>query len=378
LADERRGRIRLAYFSGELRNHATAHLFAGALERHDKARFEVTVFNLELRDGSPLQQRIVDAVDDFIDVHGLGGERLVKLIRDKRIDILVNLDFSNDELPNSVFLQRPAPVQVNYLGHPGTAALGGCDYLVADSVVIPPEQKRHYLEKIVYLPDCYQANSSHEIAARPMRRAEWGLPEQGFVFCGFNRNLKLNPDTLDGWSRILLASPGSALWLLQDSFTAVANLRKEAAARGVDPARLVFAERVSSAEHLARHRLADLFLDTLPYNAHTTVSDALWAGVPALTRIGETFAGRVGASVLAAVGLPELVVDTQEAYEATAIDLAANPDRLSALREKLARNLPTAPLFDAKLFATRLQTAYEAMHARRLAGLPPDDIVVPA
>jgi len=270
-------------------------------------------------------------------------------------------------------------VQANYLGYPGTAAVGDCDYLIADSAVIPPERRRHYLEKILYLPDSYQPNDSQrEIAARPMRRGEMGLPEEGFVFCCFNRNLKLNPETLDGWSRILLASPGCVLWLLQDSVAAVGNLKKEAAARGVDPSRLVFAKNAPFAEHLARHRLADLFLDILPCNAHTTASDALWAGLPVLTRLGDTFAGRVGASVLAAVGLPEMIVATQEEYEATAIDPAANPDRLRALKEKLARNRLTTPLFDARLYAARLGAAFEAMHARRLANLPPDDIHAPA
>jgi predicted O-linked N-acetylglucosamine transferase (SPINDLY family) len=241
-------------------------------------------------------------------------------------------------------------VQANYLGYPGTAAVGDCDYLIADSAVIPPERRRHYLEKILYLPDSYQPNDSQrEIAARPMRRGEMGLPEEGIVFCCFNRNLKLNPETLDGWSRILLASPGSVLWLLEDNLTASGNLRKEAAARGVDPPRLVFAKKVPHEDQLARHRLADLFLDTLPCNAHTTASDALWAGLPVLTRIGDTFAGRVGASLLTAIGLPEMIVATQEEYEATAIDLAANPDRLRALKEKLARNRLTAPLFDVRL-----------------------------
>ncbi len=378
-AIEGRGRIRLAYLSGELGVHATASLFVGALELHDKQRFAITVFNDEPRDGSPVQKRVVDAVDEFVDVCEVDDERLVELIKTKRIDILVNLDFPSEEPRNRVFARRPAPVQANYLGHPGTAAVGDCDYLIADSVVIPPERRQHYLEKIVYLPDSYQPNDSrHEIAARPMRRGEMGLPEEGFVFCCFNRSLKLNPETLDGWSRILLASPGSVLWLLQDSVAAVGNLRKEAAARGVDPSRLIFANRVSQDEHLARHRLADLFLDTLPCNAHTTASEALWAGLPVLTRLGDTFAGRVAASVLAAVGLPEMIVATQKEYEATAIDLAANPDRLRALKEKLARNRLTTPLVDTKLYTARLEAAFEAMHARRLAGLPPDDIHAPA
>ena len=378
-ANRRSQPIRLAYLSNELRRHPTAILLVGALERHDRRRFEITVFNDEPRDGSLIQKRVIDAVDEFIDVFEIDDERLLDLIKAKRIDILVNLDFPSKAQRNSVFSRRPAPVQVNHLGYPGSAAVGGCDYLIADAIVIPPEHKQHYLEKIAYLPDCYQPNdATREISARSMRRADMGLPEDGFVFCCFNRSQKLNPEMLDGWSRILLATPGSVLWLLRDNPAAVKNLGKEAAARGVDPARLVFADSLPLDEHLARHRLADLFLDTLPYNAHTTASDALWAGLPVLTRIGETFAGRVGASLLAAIGLPELIVSTQQDYEAMAIDLAANRDRLRALADKLAANRLTTPLFDTKLYAARLDAAFEAMHARRLAGLPPDDIQAPA
>ncbi|MGD1016584.1 MAG: tetratricopeptide repeat protein [Roseiarcus sp.] len=376
---ERGERIRLAYLSGELRLHPVAHLFVGVLEHHDKGRFEITVLNNERRDDSPLQKRVVDAVDEFVDVYELDDDRLVELVKKKQVDILVNLNWPDERLRKQVFSRRPAPLQVNYLSYPGTAAASECDYLIADRIVISPEHKQHYLEKIVYLPDSYQPNDARrEIATRPMRRGDMGLPDEAFVFCCFNNSGKLNPDTLDGWSRILLAIPRSVLWLLQDNVAAVGNLRKEAAARGVDPGRLIFAERAPQAEHLARHRLADLFLDTLPYNAHTTASDALWAGLPVLTRIGDTFAGRVGASLLTAVGLPEMIVATQEAYEATAIDLAANPNRLRALKEKLARNRPTAPLFDTKLYTARLQAAFEAMQARRLANLPPDHISIPA
>ena len=373
------GRIRIAYLSGDLRDHATARLFVGALELHNRKRFEVVVFNDEPRDGSAIQNRIVDAVDAFVDVFEFGDERVFEMIKAKRIDILVNLDFPSKELRKSVFARRAAPLQANYLGYPGTAAVNDCDYLIADAVVIPAEHSERYLEKIVRLPDSYQPNDGkREIAGRPMRRSDMGLPEQEFVFCCFNRNLKLNPETLDCWSRILSAVPGSVLWLLKDSVAAAGNLRKEAAARGLDPSRLVFAEYTTLDGHLARHRLADLFLDTLPCNAHTTASEALWAGLPVLTRIGETFAGRVGASVLTAIGMPELIAATQEEYEAKAIDLAANPERLRGLKEKLARNRLTTPLFDTERYTRRLEAAFEAMHARRLAGLPPEDFDVPA
>ncbi|MFZ1964379.1 MAG: tetratricopeptide repeat protein [Roseiarcus sp.] len=379
VSGDARPRIRIAYLSAELGNHPTAKVFVGVLEQHDKRRFEIIVLNNAPRDHSPEQDRVIDAADEFIDVFEIDDDRLVDLIKKKQIDILVNLDFGNELLRNQVFSRRPTPLQANYLGHPGTAAAPNCDYLIADTIVIPPESRQHYLEKVVYLPDSYLPNDSRrEIAERPMRRGDMGLPEGAFVFCCFHYNSKLNPDTFDGWSRILLAVPDSVLWLRHDSVEVMRNLRKEAAARGVAGDRLVFAKLAPYAEHLARHRLADLFLDNLPYNGHATASEALCAGLPVLTRIGDTFAGRVGASLLTAVGLPELIVATQEEYEATAIGLAANPERLRALKEKLERNRPTAPLFDTKLYTARIEAAFEAMHARRLAGLPPEDIYVPA
>jgi predicted O-linked N-acetylglucosamine transferase (SPINDLY family) len=266
---------------------------------------------------------------------------------------------------------------VNYLSFPATAAAPNCDYFIADSIVVPPESRQWFAEKIVYLPDCYQPNDSkREIADRSISRRGVGLPEEAFVYCCFNSNLKLGPDTFDAWSRILSASPSSVLWVVQESATAIGNLKREAEARGVEPSRLVFAKKIAVAEHLARHRLADLFLDSWPCGAHTTASDALWAGLPVLTRVGETLAGRVASSLLTAVGLPELIAPSREAYVATAIDLAANPDRLKALKEKLERNRATAPLFDTELYARRLEAAFEAMHARRLANLPPDHIQV--
>ena len=349
------------------------------IERHDKERFEVTILNTEPRDDSPEQKRIVDAVEAFVDVAQVDDDRLIESIKKKEIDILVNLDFASKRLRAAVFLARPAPVQVNYLGWPGTASAPNCDYFIADAIVIPPEETKWFAEKIVYLPDSYQPNDSkREVAKRAISRREAGLPDSAFVFCCFNSNFKLNPDTFEAWSRILLACPGSVLWLLQDNVVVVGDLKKEAAARGVDPSRLVFAKWVPAAEHLARNRLADLFLDSWPCGAHTTASDALWVGLPALTRVGETFASRVASSLLTAVGLPELIAPDREAYVATAIDLAANPERLRALKEKLDRNRATTPLFDTELYTRRLEAAFETMHARRLANLPPDHIHIPA
>ena len=373
------GRIRIAYLSGELRNHATGHLFAGVIERHDRTRFEITILNAEPRDNSPTQKRVVDAAEAFIDVGQIDDDRLIDFVSKKDFDILVNLDFASERLREPVFLARSAPLQVNYLGSPGTAAASNCDYLIADEIVVPPQEAKWFVEKIVYLPVSYQPNDSkREIAEASTSRREAGLPEAAFVFCSFNTNFKFNPDTFEAWSRILLACPGSVLWLLQDNAIVAGNLKKEAAARGVDPSRLIFAKRVRSEEHLARNRLADLFLDGWPYGAHTTASDALWVGLPVLTRVGDTFASRVASSLLTAVGLPELIAPNREDFVATAIELAHDPERLRALKAKLERNRATAPLFDTALYTRRLEAAFAAMHARRLANLPPETIHIPA
>jgi predicted O-linked N-acetylglucosamine transferase (SPINDLY family) len=263
------------------------------------------------------------------------------------------------------------------MGYPGTMAAQYVDYIVADRVVIPDHQQAFYAEKLVYLPDSYFVNDiTRPIADKAFTRAELGLPSSGFVFCCFNSNHKITPPVFDGWMRILKQVEGSVLWLLQDHAKAADNLRKEARARGVDAERLIFAGRMSPPDHLARHRAADLFLDTLPYNAHTTACDALWAGLPVLTCLGETFVGRVAASLLQAVGLPELITTTLGEYERLAVELATTPDKIAAIRAKLENNRLTTPLFDTRLFTRRIEQAYTAMHARHQAGLAPDHIAV--
>ncbi len=370
-------KIRIGYVSGDFRAQATAFLFAGVIEQHDTARFEVTAFDNGWDDGSDTRKRIDAAVHRIVDIRGLNDAQTATAIRDSGIDILVNLNgyFGDDR--TRVFAQRPAPVQVNYLGFPGTLGAAYMDYIVADATVIPDQQRPFFTEKVVYLPDSYQANdATRAISDRSFTREELGLPPDGFVFCCFNNNYKITPQTFDGWMRILNGVPGSVLWLIEDNALASANLRKEAAARGVDPQRLVFAARMPPDQHLARHRCADLFLDTLPYNAHTTASDALWAGLPLLTCKGETFAGRVAASLLTNIGLPELIAPSQGDYERLAVELATQPDRLKALREKLADNRLTTPLFNTVRFTRHLEQAYSAMHARRKAGQKPEHIVI--
>ena len=370
-------KIRIGYVSGEFREHATALLMAGVLECHDRKNFEIFAFDNGWDDQSQTRHRVETAVHRIFPIRDVSDSRAAALVRDCEIDILVNLNgyFGGDR--TLLFAQRPAPLQVSYLGFPGTLGADYIDYIIADGHVIPENQRQFYTEKIVWLPNSYQANDVRKIIApRIFTRAECGLPEQGFVFCCFNNNYKILPGLFDAWMRILARTPGSVLWLLEDNITAAANLKKEAAARGIAPGRLVFAKRLPLAEHLARHRCADLFLDTLPYNAHTTASDALWAGLPVLTCLGGTFAGRVAASLLHAIGLPELITASLPDYEQLAVALASNPGKLAGIKQKLADNRLTTPLFDTARFTRHIEAAFSAIYARYRAGSAPDHIAI--
>lgn len=368
-------KIRVGYLSGEFRHHATSLLMAELFELHDRNRFEIFAFDNGRDDGSVTRARINRAFSEVVDIARMSDPEAAAQVQGRDIDLLVNLNGYFGEARQGVFARRPSPVQVNYLGFPGTIGADYIDYLLADRTVIPEASRQHYAEKIAYLPDCYQVNDSRRaIADLVFPRAELGLPGAGFVFCCFNNNYKITPAAFEGWMRILGQVEGSVLWLLEDNPEAARNLRKECAARGVRPERLVFARHMPLPEHLARHRAADLFLDTLPYNAHTTASDALWAGLPLVTRIGETFPGRVAASLLRAVGLPELVTTTQAQYEALAVELATDPKRLAQIRERLGENRRTAPLFDTRRFAGHIEDLYAQMHERARAGLPPDHL----
>jgi predicted O-linked N-acetylglucosamine transferase (SPINDLY family) len=368
-------RIRVGYFSADFRNHAVASLIAGLFERHDRGKVEPHAFSFGPRTDDEMQKRLMAGVDSFVDVRAQSDADVAALARRLEIDIAVDLTGFTDGGRLGIFARRAAPIQASYLGYPGTSGAAYIDYLIADPTLVPDVDRPHYSEKIVYLPDSYQVNdSTRRISDRTVTREDAGLPPSGFVFCCFNKSHKILPETFDGWMRILGRVPGSVLWLLRDNDAATRNLRREAVARGVAADRLVFADRIALAEHWARHRLAGLFLDTLPYNAHTTASDALWAGLPVLTRIGETFAGRVGASLLNAINLPELIVRTQQDYEDMAVGLATNPERLAQIGRKLARNRLAMPLFDTALFARRLEQAYAMMVRRHHDGLPPADL----
>ena len=355
------GKIRLAYCSADFNAHATSQLMVEVWERHDRARFEMIAFDYGADDSTPMRKRVKAAFDHFHVVAGQTPGTIAEKIAAEEVDIAVDLKGFTDGAPVEAFIRRPAPVQVNYLGYPGTMGDDFMDYILADAVVAPLSQQAFYAEKILHLPDCYQANDSKRPPSHPPGRQAAGLPLQGFVFCCFNNNWKITPAMFGIWMRLLKSVPGSVLWLIQDNEEAAGNLRRNAAQRGVEEERLIFAPRLKLEDHLARHTHADLFLDTLPYNAHTTASDALWAGVPLVTAMGEGFAGRVAASLLTAIGLSELIAENLADYEKLALALAQDPARLAALKQKLAANRQSAPLFDAARFTRNLEAAYETM-----------------
>ena len=377
-----RDKIKIGYYSSDFKEHPVAYLLAELLELHDKNQFELFGFYFGPTDSSAIHKRVSSSFNQFIDV-GLKTDKDIALMsREMGIDIAINLNGFTALARPDIFSFRAAPIQVNYLGYPSTIGAEYMDYIIADRIIIPTESQKYYSEKVVYLPNSYQVNDRKNDIANNIfnknmfAKKELNLPEKGFVFCCFNNSYKITPSTFDGWMRILKAVKGSVLWLLEDSPVARLNLLKEAEARGLNRDRLVFAKRMNLTEHLARHKVADLFLDTLPYNAHTTASDALWAGLPVLTCKGESFASRVAASLLNAIELPELITTTQEQYETTAIDLANNPEKLKAIKHKLESNRSTTALFDTPLFNKHIQAAYRQMYERYQADLPPNNIYI--
>jgi protein O-GlcNAc transferase len=358
----RHDKLRVAYLSADFRTHATAFLMAELFERHDRSRFEIVGASFGVDDASDMRRRLVAAFDEFHDVQKSSDRDIAKLLHDRQIDIAIDLKGYTQESRCEILAHRPAPIQVSYLGYPGTMGAPFIDYIVADRIVAPFEHQPFFTEKIVHLPHCYQVNDTkRRIAARMPTRLESGLPERGFVFCSFNNNWKIAPEIFDVWMKLLHQVEGSVLWLLRDNDGAERNLRRQAQQRGIDPSRLIFAGRLQPDEHLARHGLADLFLDTLPCNAHTTASDALWAGLPVLTCMGDAFAGRVAASLLNAVGVPELATSNLEDYQALALKLAREPALLAGLKARLAHNRNTCPLFNPGRFARHIEAAYTTM-----------------
>jgi predicted O-linked N-acetylglucosamine transferase (SPINDLY family) len=360
-------RIRVAYVSADFRDHPVSHLLVGVLERHDKQRFETLGVSLRAGDGGEISQRITAAFDRLIDATVLSDQEIAELLRELEVDIAVDLMGFTDGARPGIFAHRAAPVQVNYLGYAGTLGAEYIDYVLADEVVIPPGQERWYAEKVIRLPHCFLPNDDKRAIGPIPSREQAGLPARGMVFCAFTNAYKINPPVFDIWMRLLREVPQSVLWLRGMGAEARTNVLREAAVRGVEAQRLVFAPHVASmAEHLARHQLADLYLDTLPYNAHSTTCDALWAGVPVITCVGRTFASRVAASALTAVGLPELITQDLQEYEHRAVQLAREPERLRELRQRLAAQRQRSPLFDTHTYCQHLEGAYLEMHRLKL------------
>ena len=370
-------RIRVAYLSADYGPHPVFHLLSGVLASHDHERFETFAISFGSADPAGFSPRLTGSFDRFLDVRDRSDTDVARLLKALEIDIAIDLMGYTDGARPMIFAHRAVPVQISYLGFPGTMGADHIDYIIADRWVIPEEQRQFYSEKAIYMPNTFQANDSErKISDLSPSRAAAGLPDNGFVFCVFNNSYKITPDVFDVWMRVLQQVPGSVLWLLAANTTVEGNLRREAAARGVEPERLVFAPRISYADYLARYQLADLFLDTLPFNAGTTASDALWAGLPLITCPGRAFASRMAVSLLRAVGMAELVAGSMAEYEALAVKLGSDPQLMASTRAKLARNRLSEPLFDTKLFTRHLEAAYVAVHERVQAGLPPDHVYV--
>jgi predicted O-linked N-acetylglucosamine transferase (SPINDLY family) len=365
-------RLRIGYFSADFRHHPVAQLIAGLFEAHDRSKFEIYAFSSGPNTGDEMRLRLEQGFEHFIDVKAETDTQVVTRARALELDIAVDLSGLTTGCRPSIFAARVAPIQINYLGHPGTMGAPYMDYILADTTIITPESEPYFSEKVIYLPHSYQPNDRRRtVSSHVYTRAELGLPTEAFVFCCFNNNFKITPETFDHWMSILRAVPGSVLWLLKASTQTEDNLRREATQRGVSADRLFFAPKLPMDQHLARQKCADLFLDSLPYNAHTTTSDALWVGLPVLTCMGEAFASRVAASLLRAIDLPELVTTDGQAFEARAIELATDQAQLKALRDRLAVNRMQAPLFDIERLARSIERAYEQVYARRQAGQPP-------
>ena len=368
--------VKVGFLCGEFRDHATSHLMIRVWELFNLERFDIFAFDSGWNDSSKYRQRIQKAFgNNFFNIRNQSDEDAASLIHNLNINILINLNGFFGESRQGIFSYKPAPIQVNYLGFPGTIGAPYIDYLIADSTVIPNSSRQFYTEKVVYLPNCYQANDNlRPIICNPPYRSDYGLPENAFVFACFNNNYKITPKFFSLWIDILKNVPHSVLWLIFDNADAKMNLLRFAELSGINKERIIFSERVDLSQHLSRHILADLFLDTLPYNAHTTASDALWAGLPIVTMTGNSFPGRVATSLLYSIGLPELVAKSEDEYKQIAINLAISKNELATLKNKLKINRNNSILFDSKLFTVNFENALLGMVDRYNKNLPPDHI----
>lgn len=370
-------RLKIGYFSADFHDHATMYLMAGLLRQHDRSAFETFAYSYGRSKSGEWRKRAENDIDHFFDVTEQSDRKIVDVIRSHALDIAIDLKGFTQHSRVQLFQYRLAPIQINYLGYPGTMGAEFIDYIIADPVVIHAEQRQFYSEKVIFLPHSYQPNDNERpIAATNTTRSDVGLPEGAFVFCCFNNNYKISPAEFDIWMRLLHKVDGSVLWLLKSNKWAESNLRKEAATRGIDPLRLIFAPKLPHSEHLARHKHADLFIDTFNYNAHTTASDALWAGLPVVTKQGKQFAARVASSLLHAIGLPELVTNSEEEYEALILDIATDKKKLNSIREKLANNSLSNPLFDTERYTRNFEKGLKMAYDLYNEGKQPEDLWV--
>ena len=371
-------KIRIGYYSADFRDHPVSFQLVQLLELHDRSKFEIIGFSFSPGKNDAMKKRISKTFDKFYDIKLKTDIEIVKLSRNLKIDIAVDLMGFTKYNRFRIFVERCAPIQINYLGYSGTISAKCIDYIIGDKVLIPERLAKDYSEKIIYLPNSFMINDSKKkISNKIFFRKKLGLPEKGFVFCCFNPSYKITPNIFDIWMKLLNCVEGSVFWLSESNQTAVKNLQREADKRKVNPKRIVFAKRMPSLDdHLARHKIADLFLDTLPYNAHVACSDALWAGLPVLTNAGESFAGRVSASMINAIGLPELITNSEKEYENRAIELATNPDLLEKIKKKLEANRITKPLFDTKLYTKHIEMGFYKMHERYNKNLPTENIEI--
>ena len=360
-------KIKIGYYSADFGNHAMSSLLIRLFELHDKSKFELIAFSLKTKNNEKIKERIISSFDKFIDADSMSDKEIVQTSRKLKIDIAVDLMGFTKSNRFGIFVERCAPIQINYLGYPGTLGSKSIDYIIADKIIIPKENEKYYSEKIIYLPNTYQVrDSTQKISKNIFKKNDIGLPENSFVFCCFNKHYKITPNVFDIWMRILNKVDNSILWLIQDTNNGIQNLFKEAQNRNVDPKRIIFANRINTEKHLARHKMADLFIDTFPYTAHTTCSDALWSGLPVITRIGQSFASRVSASLLSAIGLPELITKSAEEYENLIFELSTNLQRLDEIKNKLRENISTKPLFNTELFTKNIELAYKTAYENYL------------
>ena len=370
-------KIRIGYYSADFRNHAMSYLLVNLFELHDKSKFELIAFSFGPETNDEMRSRISSAFDKFINVNLKSDKEIAKLSRDLKIDIAIDLMGFTEHNRFGIFVERCSPIQVNYLGYPGTIGSDCIDYLIADKVLILEKYKEFYSEKIIYLPDTYQVNAStHEISKKSFNRKKFGLPENSFVYCCFNQNYKISPSIFNVWMRILDSVNNSVIWLINENEISKKNIIKELKKKEINIKRIIFADRMPHPEHLERHKLADLFIDTFPYTAHTTASDALRSGLPIITIKGQSFASRVASSLLTSIGLTELITTNEKEYQELAIKLAKDKFFLNNIRKKLNKNILTSPLFNTKVFTKNLEKAYLKIYEKFINNEKPENIEI--